>query len=84
MAKALQRLGSQANPHQALHTQHQRQSRGFIKTLLAEWAYAMAFQSSEEPKHWLTSYLGQYNGGRCNIDFSGLNPKQRLQLPLAE
>jgi len=27
MAKGLQRLGSQAHPHQALHTQNERQGR---------------------------------------------------------
>jgi len=37
----------------------------FIKTLLAEWAYSMAFQTSEERKRWLPRYLAIYNGRRC-------------------
>jgi hypothetical protein len=51
----------------------------FIKTLLAEWAYAMAFQTSDERNRWLPRYLGLYNDRRCHMALGGLSPKQRLQ-----
>ena len=51
----------------------------FIKTLLAEWAYAMAFQTSEERNRWLPRYLGLYNGRRCHMGLGGLSPQQCLQ-----
>ena len=87
MAQGLQCLGSQAHPHQAVHTQNQRQGRAvwppadcvYIKTLLAEWAYAMAFQTSDERNRWLPRYLGLYNDRRCHMALGGLSPKQRLQ-----
>lgn len=34
----------------------------FIRTLLEEWAYGMAFQTSDERNQWLLRYLGIYNG----------------------
>lgn len=87
MAKGLQRLGSQAHPHQALHPQDERQGRAvwppadcvYIKTLLGEWAYAMAFQTSEERNRWLPRYLGLYNDRRCHMALVGLSPQQCLQ-----
>jgi transposase InsO family protein len=39
----------------------------FIKTLLAEWAYSMAFQSSTERNRWLPRYLAIYNARRCHM-----------------
>ena len=48
MAQGLQRLGSQAHPHQAVHPQNQRQGRAVHQNPVAEWAYAMAFQTSEK------------------------------------
>jgi transposase InsO family protein len=33
----------------------------FIQTLCKEWAYAMAFQNSQELDHWLPQYLSLYN-----------------------
>ena len=51
----------------------------FIKTLLAEWAYVIAYQTSEERNHWLPRYLGIYNGHRCHMALSGLTPEQCLQ-----
>ena len=44
----------------------------FIKTLLAEWAYVIACQTSEECSRWLPRYLGTYNGNRCQMAFGGL------------
>jgi len=51
----------------------------FIKTLLAEWAYVIAYQTSEERKRWLPRYLGIYNGHRCHMALGGLSPQQCLQ-----
>jgi len=56
----------------------------FIKTLLGEWAYAMAFQTSEERKRWLTRYLRLYNDRRCHKALGGLTLQQRLVALLAE
>ena len=52
----------------------------FIKTLQAEWAYGMAFQSSEERNSWLPSYLAIYNGRRCHMALAGRTPFQQLCL----
>lgn len=50
-----------------------------IKTLLAEWAYAMPFQTSEKRNRWPPRYLGLWNGRRCHRALGGLSPKQSLQ-----
>ena len=52
----------------------------FIKTLLAEWAYSMAFQTSAERNHWLPRYLAIYNGRRCHMALAGPTPIQQLGL----
>ena len=51
----------------------------FIKTLLAEWAYVIAYRTSEERNRWLPRYLGIYNGYRCHMALGGLTPQQCLQ-----
>lgn len=51
----------------------------FIKTLLAEWAYVIAYQTSEERNRWLPRYLGIYNANRCHMALGGLTPQQCLQ-----
>ena len=51
----------------------------FIKTLLGEWAYVMAYKTSKERNHWLPRYLGISNGHRCQMALGGLAPQQRLQ-----
>jgi transposase InsO family protein len=50
----------------------------FIKTFLAEWAYVMTYQTSEERNRWLPRYLGIYNGHRCHMALGGLTPQQSL------
>ena len=52
----------------------------FIKTLLAEWAYSMAFQTSTERSRWLPRYLAIYNGSRCHMALAGRTPFQQLGL----
>ena len=56
----------------------------FIQTLCREWAYGMAFQTSEERKRWLPRYLKLYNQRRCHMALGGLSPQQRLVALLAE
>jgi transposase InsO family protein len=51
----------------------------FIKTLLGEWAYVIAYQTSEEHNRWLPRYLEIYNGRRCHMALGGLSPQQCLQ-----
>ena len=52
----------------------------FIRTLLAEWAYPMAFQTSTEWNRWLPRYLAIYNGRRCHMALAGRTPFQQLGL----
>ena len=52
----------------------------YIKTLQAEWAYGMAFQTSEERNSWLPRYLAIYNGRRCHMALAGRTPFQQLSL----
>ena len=52
----------------------------FIKTLLAEWAYSMAFQTSTERNYWLSRYLAIYNGRRCHMALAGRTPIRQLGL----
>jgi transposase InsO family protein len=51
----------------------------FIKTLLTEWAYVIAYQTSEERNRWLPRYLGIYKGHRCHMALGGLSPQRCLQ-----
>ncbi len=51
----------------------------FIKTLLAEWAYVIAYQTSAERNHWLPGYLEIYNDHRCHMALGGLTPQRCLQ-----
>ena len=50
----------------------------FIQTLCREWAYAMAFQNSEERNRWLPRYLAIYNRHRKHSALGWLSPQQRL------
>ena len=63
---------------------HSQQTNGkaerFFKTLLAEWAYSMAFQTSTERNRWLPRYLAIYNGRRCHMALAGRTPFQQLGL----
>ena len=52
----------------------------FNKTLLAEWAYSMAFQTSTERNRWLPRYLATCNGRRCHMALAGRTPFQQLGL----
>jgi hypothetical protein len=46
---------------------------------MEEWAYSMAYQTSEERNQWLPRYLGIYNGRRCHMALGGRTPRQSLQ-----
>ena len=52
----------------------------FIKTLLAEWAYALAFNTSAERNRWLPRYLAIYNGRRRHMALAARTPFQQLAL----
>ena len=51
----------------------------FIKTLLGEWAYVMAYKASKERNLWLPGSLEMYNSHSCHMALGGLTPQQRLQ-----
>jgi len=50
----------------------------FIQTLCREWAYAMAYQNSDERNNWLPRYLAIYNRLRKHSALSWRSPQQRL------
>jgi len=50
-------MGLKAKRTRAYRAQTNGKAERFIKTLQAEWAYAMPFTSSEERKRWLLRYL---------------------------
>jgi transposase InsO family protein len=50
----------------------------FIRTLLAEWAYAQAYRSSAARALALSHYLGYYNSARPHMGIKGLTPRQKL------
>ncbi len=52
----------------------------FIKTLLEEWAYMMAFSTSAARNELLPAYLRIDNGRGCHRALGGLTPQQRLAL----
>ena len=71
-------LGLKAKRTRAYRPQTNGKAERFIKTLQAEWAYAMPFTSSEERKLWLPRYLAIYNGRRCHMALAGSTPFQQL------
>jgi transposase InsO family protein len=52
----------------------------FIKTLMAEWAYALPFHTSAERNRWLPRYLAIYNHRRRHMALAGRTPFQQLAL----
>jgi transposase InsO family protein len=50
----------------------------FIRTLLAEWAYAQAYRTSLARTLALPHYLGYYNAARPHMGIHGLTPLQKL------
>jgi transposase InsO family protein len=50
----------------------------FIRTLLAEWAYAQAYRNSLARTLALPHYLGYYNTARTHMGIHGLTPQQKL------
>jgi hypothetical protein len=77
--KAWSALGLKAKRTRAYRPQTNGKAKRFIKTLQAEWAYAMPFNSSEERKQWLPRYLSIYSGWRCHMTLAGRTPFQQLQ-----
>lgn len=50
----------------------------FIRTLLAEWAYAQAYRTSLARSLALSHYLGYYNTARPHMGINGQTPRQKL------
>ena len=50
----------------------------------AEWAYAMAFRSSEKRNARLPRYLAIPNARKCPMALGGPSPQQRPAMVLAE
>lgn len=50
----------------------------FIRTLLAEWAYAQAYRTSLARTHALRHYLNYYNTARPHMGIHGQTPRQKL------
>lgn len=54
----------------------------FIRTMLAEWAYAQAYRSSAARALALPHYLGYYNTARPHTGIGGLTPRQKFAATL--
>jgi transposase InsO family protein len=50
----------------------------FIQTLLREWGYRFAYNSSDERRRWLTPYLHFYNYHRAHSSLGDNPPISRL------
>ena len=50
----------------------------FIRTLLAEWAYAQAYRTSLARTLALPNYLGYYDTARPHMGIHGMTPQQKL------
>ena len=77
--KACEVLGLKPIRTKAYTPQTNGKAERLIKTLLEEWAYVIAYQTSEERSLWLPRYLGIYNGSRCHMALGGLTPQQCLR-----
>ena len=55
-------LGLKATRTRAYQPQTNGKAERFIKTLQADWAYAMPLTSAEERNRWLPRYLAIHNG----------------------
>ena len=52
----------------------------FIQTALREWAYATAFNTSDQRRHELPRWLHRYNWHRPHASLAGKTPISRLRL----
>ena len=50
----------------------------FIQTALREWAYRLAYESSEQRNQALKAWLHHYNHHRSHSALGGLTPAQKL------
>jgi transposase InsO family protein len=84
----LPRSRAQTHPHQALHTENQRQepalakagAERFIQTALREWAYAQAYPTSQRRAEELPFWLHRYNWPRPHGGIKSQTPISRLAL----
>ena len=75
---ALSRLGARHKRTRPYRPQTNGKAERFIKTLLAEWAYARVYQSNDERLDALPEWLRLYNHGRPHTSLDGLTPHQAL------
>jgi transposase InsO family protein len=79
-ARACQRLGIKHIRTRPYTPQTNGKAERFIQTALREWAYATAFQSSDQRRHELPIWLHRYNWHRPHASLGQNAPISRLSL----
>ncbi len=77
-AAALDQLAIRHKRTRPYRPQTNGKAERFIKTLLAEWAYARPYRSNDERLEALPEWLRIYNHGRPHTALDGLTPHQAL------
>ncbi len=73
-----ERLGARHSRTRPYRPQTNGKAERFIKTALAEWAYARRYRSNEERLAALPRWVDFYNHGRPHTALGGLPPMQEL------
>ena len=76
---ACKRFGPPSNLHQAVHSEDQRKGRT-LHSALREWAYARAYQNSDQRSAELLYWLHRYNWHRPHGSLKANTPISRLGL----
>ncbi len=74
----LDQLGARHKRTRPYRPQTNGKAERFIKTLLAEWAYARAYADNADRLAALPEYLAFYNHERPHTALEGLTPMQVL------
>jgi transposase InsO family protein len=77
-ATTMDRLGARHKRTRPYRPQTNGKAERFIKTLLAEWAYARPYRSNAERLSALPDWVRFYNHGRPHTAIDGLVPHQAL------
>jgi len=77
-AAAMGRIGAKHSRTRPYRPQTNGKAERFIKTLLAEWAYARPYRSNTERLAVLPDWVHFYNHGRPHTAIDGLVPHQAL------
>ncbi|MFK4380953.1 hypothetical protein ABIA40_000361 [Bradyrhizobium sp. USDA 223] len=80
LPQRLQASPPQAHPHQALYAEDHGKAERFIQTSLREWAYARAYNTSDERAAELPRWLHNYNCHRPHGSIGSMPPIRRLAL----